>query len=1087
MNVPESGSHTKQSVPAEERGPLSLAKTSRPRLPTICHRERLYEILDLSREYPLVWVMGPAGSGKTTLVSGYLTSRKAPCLWYQMDQGDGDLPTFFHYMGLAAESASAKPSDPLPTFSPEYPVDISIFALRYFESLCARLKAESTIVLDNYHEVPPNSPLHKVICHAPLAMPQGLSLIIVSRKAPHAAFSRLRANRLMTSIGWDKIRLTKMETGEIASLQSRETLSDQAIARLHRVTEGWVAGLILMLLSNDTEKERAQRIDKRRRNEIFDYIAGEVFETIDIPTRDLLCKTALFPHMTCRMAETLTGLTNADRVFSTLYRNHLFVEKYSREEILYQYHPLFREFLLNHFDGIYSEEERRSMRHNAAMLLEDDGQIEAAISLYHNSGYGEEALPLIMRHAPSLLSQGRTQPLLKWLRQLPNDVLDRHPWLTYWMGACHLSIDPIVSRTYYERAFELFEAQGDRGGLLWTWSGIVQSVFYAFDGFPVLDWWIEVLEEQLEQDPDFPSEEIEARVVFGMLSALVFRQPHHPHMEYWADRAMRLADATRDARGKAYAYTQLIFYHMMMGCHGKGLAVVEAAERLADAAQTDPLVRIDMLAVRACYYQNVQHYPKCLDVIHEGLEFSAKSGVHVLDVMFLGWGAWIAIAANDRKTAVDLIERLASSQGRLRAHENSFYHFLRSQEAIISGQFHKAHQHADLSLKILKKLGIPINICIVRLSKAQALHGLGRTVEAQRQVGEALRAAKQMGSSMLQFSALLLKAKMATDDGEEEFALVSIRDAMHLGKTNKYCISMVGQSSDLMKVCALALEAGIEVDYVQDVIRRRGFIPEEPDLVSEDWPWPIKIMTLGGFELFIDGKPFSSLRRGPQKTLSLLKALVALGGKGVSEARIQDALWPDMEGDFAHNIFSTTLHRLRKILGRQEAIRVSQAAISLDAGHCWVDARHFSKMLEEADKAWEMGNDGAEKAVQFMNKAMATYKGGFLPGDDEHWTIPLRERLSSDFIRCVKKLGKYYETRDQLEEAIHCYDSGLMVDPLIEDFYGCLISCYCSTGKPAEAKMTFIRCRETFSKVLGVEPSKETQAIYRDLVQRRSR
>jgi ATP/maltotriose-dependent transcriptional regulator MalT len=59
-----------------------LAKITRPRLPRVLERERLFRLLDGCRDHPVIWVTGPAGAGKTTLIASYLDSRKFPCLWY---------------------------------------------------------------------------------------------------------------------------------------------------------------------------------------------------------------------------------------------------------------------------------------------------------------------------------------------------------------------------------------------------------------------------------------------------------------------------------------------------------------------------------------------------------------------------------------------------------------------------------------------------------------------------------------------------------------------------------------------------------------------------------------------------------------------------------------------------------------------------------------------------------------------------------------------------------------------------------------------------------------------------------------------
>ncbi|MBU1207980.1 MAG: hypothetical protein KKH04_13805 [Proteobacteria bacterium] len=141
-----------------------------------------------------VW---PPRCGKTTLVNSYLDARELPCLWYQVDKGDADPATFFYYLGLAAKRAAPQKRMPLPLLTREYLQGISTFTLRYFENLYGRLKIPSMVVFDNYQEVPEGSPFHEVIPNGLSRLPEGLNVILVSRKDPPPLLIRMRANERM--------------------------------------------------------------------------------------------------------------------------------------------------------------------------------------------------------------------------------------------------------------------------------------------------------------------------------------------------------------------------------------------------------------------------------------------------------------------------------------------------------------------------------------------------------------------------------------------------------------------------------------------------------------------------------------------------------------------------------------------------------------------------------------------------------------------------------------------------------------------------------------------------------------------------
>lgn len=113
-----------------------FAKITRPVPGENLPRTRLFHLIDQrGKRVQLLWICGPPGCGKTTLVSTYIEARKIPALWYRVDEGDDDPASFFYYLGLAGKRAVPRKRKPLPLLTPEYMPGIQEFT-RLFLKTC---------------------------------------------------------------------------------------------------------------------------------------------------------------------------------------------------------------------------------------------------------------------------------------------------------------------------------------------------------------------------------------------------------------------------------------------------------------------------------------------------------------------------------------------------------------------------------------------------------------------------------------------------------------------------------------------------------------------------------------------------------------------------------------------------------------------------------------------------------------------------------------------------------------------------------------------------------------------------------------
>ncbi|MDI7260412.1 MAG: hypothetical protein QME90_10890, partial [Thermodesulfobacteriota bacterium] len=938
----------------------------------------------------MIWVSGPPGSGKTTLIASYLEARKLPCLWYQIDEGDRDPPTFFYYLGLAAKRASPRKRKLLPLLTPEYLQGIPIFTQRYFENLSNRLKIPSALILDNYHELPPDSPLHEIILNGLSRVPEGINVILISRTEPPPAFIRSRANNLMSNLGWEELRLNPEESRSIIRLKIRQKLPKETIQHLHNTTDGWAAGLILMLESMKRGIE-PQMLGKLTPEEIIDYFGKELFDKTDKEIQEFFLKTAFLPKMTAKMAEELTGLPHAGMILSVLSRNNYFTEKRIHAEPVYQYHPLFREFLLVRAKETFSQESQSILLHRAAALLEEAGQTEGAVSLLRDVSDLDGLVRLITKHAPQMVAHGRYRPLEDWLNNLPMDILESNPWLLYWMGMCRWPFHPSLSQPYFKKAFQRFRIEENAAGIFLAWSGIVESITSGFEDFKPLDQWISVFEELMQRFKGFPSEEIALRVTTNLFMALLYRQPQHPEIEAWTEKAFSLAETSSFIGEKLRALNRLAQYLMFMGDFRKTMLVMNSSQQLAQSRDAPPFALILAKYIEATYYSQIRLHEKSLKSVFDGLELSRTTGMHVSDFALLGAGVSSALMANDPIIAGKLLEEMASRSREQRPWMKCFYHLLRTQEALLRENPEEALLHAEMSLKLSIDVESPLSSLYCHLAKAHVMNQLRKRDEATEHLVSASNIARQIKSKIFQFWVLLAKSLFALDQGEEAPSLTSLREALGLGREGGYLNTFIYQSSTMVRLCEKALEAGIEVEYVQDLIRKRHLTPEKPPLHLENWPWPIKIVTLGRFELFKDGKPIQFSRKAQQKPLSMLKVLIAFGGNAVIVDQIEDALWPDADGDVAHHSFEMTLHRLRKLIGHEKAIEYREGRVTLDPAYFWVDVWAFERVLGGVDG--KQREELIETAVLSTQKAIKLYRGHFLAGEvEKSWMISIRER-----------------------------------------------------------------------------------------------
>ena len=1049
----------------------TVAKVTIPDIAEDYPRERLFEALDAGRSKPVVWVSGPGGAGKTHFLTSYIKHRGLDAIWYHVDHGDTDVASFFYYLGLAAKKYTTGHGSSLPLLSPDHAQDLSRFTFRFFEELFQRMPDQGLLVLDNLQEVHEQVLLYRVIIEGATRVPKGISVVVISRNDPPARFSSLLAARLMKILRWQDLRFTLPEFAGTARVLGDGGLSAADIEKLHHELEGWVAGLVLTLEQVRLSGKGTVDLPRGTTREIFDFFAAEIWDAVQPETRNLLLKTACFPFMTAAMAQELTGIPYAEETLSGLSANNLFTLRFEPGP-RYRYHNLFREFLNRQLNDRMHYDDIVWLKKNAAALLYQEGYPEESAELLIEEKDWEALASLVKQAAPELFKQGRVQTIQGWLTRVPLPVREEDPWLLYWQAKCAVLHDPLERRSCFTRAFDLFQKGREPVGLLLSWAGRIGTYVHNQTGLEDLDQLIldfEVLREHYESCGD---DYVRHQVAFSMFLAITLRQPNHPDAGKWARRVRGKIGAGLDSDTQVlFLLSSALGKYFTGDIAGFGAALDEVDGLMGTFPHLLPNTRAMSLTLMALRKWLEFRIEECLCHVREGLRISEKLGGTIWDGLLLGQQVNARISQGNLAEAKKGLEFYRSYLDRLPPLSCSYYYQRMAWYCLARGDLDAALVNALEGRRLADVTGIPNNQAFALILLAEVYSTLGGEDEARALLSEVAQIGRKLNNELIKFHCALLEARMAYRGGLEDEGDDRLGRALGIGCRSGVMNWQFLCRKNVTWLLTRALTRGIETGYVLDLIGRWNIQPEGDLWDLESWPWPLKVYTMGRFELIRNGEPLRFEGKVQHRPLELLKAIIALGGHSVAAERLIEALWPDSAGDAGHRTLESNLYRLRKLLGIKDSVILKNGRLTLNPELCWVDIWAFERAFTASDTI--LDHDTCRTA----ERAMDIYRGTFLPNDTQAWSVTLRERIQNKFLRLVQKYGTYLEGQGLNGQAIECYLSALDLCPLSENLYRRLMLCYEKTGRRGEALTVCQRYRRTLNAVRGTEPSRKTTEL----------
>lgn len=1054
-----------------------LTKLTPPYTGDIVVNNRLYHLVAESVQRPLTWVSAPAGSGKTRLVAGYIKQNNANILWYQIDTSDNDPASFFYFLGIAASySATKGKKSPYPLFTPEYTFGLNTFCQRFFEKISSDTTTSLTIVFDDYHLIDPASTLHAALVQGITSLAEHVNCVVISRANPPMPYADLQMKRSLSLITGRELSLTSDEIGDF--LQHHNTPFDPGLTQhIYKRTQGWMIGVLLLaerVASGEYSTDDHSLMDSGNLYNYFSYL----LENSGQPNLEtLLLSTCYLPRFTPSMARSLSGREESKALIGYLVSNHLFTTRYGGGTDYYQYHPLFLEFLLRRAEEVYEQETVTELQRKSAMLLLDNHLYRQAADLLIQTESWEQLSLLILKQAQELLSQGRASLLNQWISTLPEPLREQDPWLLYWFGLSHYPFDMVTCRQHLVSALHLFMKRNIKDGAYLSWAKIVDSYVNGFSGFGELNTWLDYFHSNLLAIGPYEDEPWAGYVANSMFTALNLNRLDDPSLPYWQATSHQLCSNSPDINLLIQNLFQQGIYSTFNGSTQKFDELLFRADTLLDNPSLTPFNTLQVYLTKSILSLFSLNRDELLSTYHKSIALAHKHSLPYFNSSIIVATIASELMFNDLTAAKQLQNENQPISPLMLPVDQEISAHISARLLLADKNPAAALEYVRLDVQMTHSIGYKPPMIFSLIVAAQILLALEQDEEAREHINRALHISESISSKFYLYISLYQLAYLELTHGDFNQGLEYLKTSLNIAKTYHFMNVYTWHMPTDILLYTTALKYSIESEFIVNTIATLNLSSDTIPYHLESWPWQIKIYTLRNSLIFKNGKGIETSSASNSRPLELLRAIIALGGSSISESSLYDLLWPHAEADAAARSLTTTLHRLRKLLGK-DVVTVTDHRVSINRNICWVDSDALLEILNKTIDGINKHNASVHEVIFNCRTVFDLYpESGLSLDDNPGWLIKYHEHLRSRLFTYIDTVTSFLKSHDDVETVLRLYHFALTLDPLIERYYQGAIATLIERSRYSEAIQLYNQCVAALKQGLGISPSPKTTQL----------
>jgi LuxR family maltose regulon positive regulatory protein len=1054
---------------------LVRSKLLVPRPAGLLHRPRVCQTIGRGLDCKLTLISAPAGYGKTSALVDFALHTPTPVCWYTADERDRDFGLFVEYLVGAIGEQFPGFGELTGSMLASLSGDLPSSSIGVAESLANEildLDGPLVVAIDNYEVLSGASGIRAFIRRLLEILPQNCHLMMASRVLPDVPVTRLVAGRQLVGLADRDLRFSSQEIQELLQL-SQLQVSEAQVETITASAEGWITGILLLL---DLLREDVQGglLDAGGATaETYGYLATEVLDRQPPDVQHFLCTSAVLHEMSVPLCREVLQIREPNDLLAEVERRNLFITRFGEGAgTTFRYHNLFRDFLhrrLRQRDPAHCAE----LHLRAAAWFDEANDVEEAVYHYLAAEAYPEATALMERVAREWFVRGRVETLLDWARELPDSAKSQAPRLLLYQST-------VLTDRY-------------------DFDGARRALAYAEDGFSACEERVANLARIHSQRALL--ELFEGRYEKAIEDAQIALEALSPedaiekvHAQRYIGKAYvglgRLDEGIARLEGALALYREIGSpYDIVNSLQDLGGGLV-ALGRLDEAALcfSEALAIVRRLGAAVpmaitlnnlgCLHYLRGDYQEALALYEEGLAITRRGDDPRNQ-------AYIAVGMADVYRDMGFYERagpLYDAGWRLAEEtEPSFAVYVLLAQADMhrwKGDLAQACAVLRRARRLAEEKGLdfeaqgllPVAEGIVLVESGKVDEGLGM-LAAGIDFLEHCQANRELGRAYF----LLAKAYLLAGDTDQSVA--ALRQVLEIAEEIGSCQFAVAEAQ---RAATPLVNLGINRDVAvcQDIadkaeaLRIFGRQRLQTDATDEGEAAPyLQIYAFGEGQVIRDGQTLSSSDWQAAMAKELFFYILLHGP--LERDAIGVVFWPDLPAKKMRNSFHTTLHRVRRAVGTQVVVAEEGSYLLGDVSY-WFDVEEFEALVTRArllpPRDWQ--------AEDLWRRALALYRGDFLPEVERIWCVSKREALREMYIEALIGMGRCYEARREFEGAVDWYRQALEVDVLQEDIHRRIMHCYTEAGQRSKALVQYYRCEGVLKDELGLRPSQETRQLY---------